>query len=60
MGKTRTSLTVDGRLLERFSGVVGKIYEAALDPGKWPSVVKSIAELHDCPKAYRITCYQET
>lgn len=55
MGRTSDALTIDGRLLDRFSGVVGGIYDAAINPEQWPSVVKTIADLHDCPQALLLT-----
>lgn len=49
---------MDARLLERFSGVVDRIYEAALRPDAWPEALRSIAELQNSPKCLLLTPYR--
>lgn len=46
---------MDGKLLDRFSGLVDSIYQAALEPGHWPRAVEKVAELHDAPRALLLT-----
>jgi DNA-binding CsgD family transcriptional regulator/PAS domain-containing protein len=46
---------IEGRLLDRFSSTVDRIYAAAVDPSLWPAAVQSIAELHQSPKANLLT-----
>ena len=35
--------------------VIGKIYDAALDPRQWPAVLSTVAALHDTDKALLLT-----
>ncbi len=45
----------DARVLDQFSGAVECIYQAALDPGRWPVAVERVANLHGSDKALLFT-----
>jgi DNA-binding CsgD family transcriptional regulator len=41
--------------LEEFSAMVESVYDAALEPARWPDAVQRIASLHRCDKALLFT-----
>ncbi len=46
---------LDAATLDRFSATVETIYEAGVEPERWPLAVESIAGLHGCDKALLFT-----